>query len=239
MVNLCFYVEQIDKLQIVHSEKDTSRFQWRIVHRCRIAKSVNSQYNERCCTTLTLRCGRDEVYNIVLGNMQVSGLNRAIIATSLLGVLVSTYALYVGLAVEAKPGYKAFCDLSEYASCSKVLTSKYAKGLGLAASDSMFKIPNSANGIIFYCIIIFLTTFDKITAVKIQIGLSVASLAICVYLAYLLMFVLIDFCLFTHSKEKEVGYFYSCYPKLYRLRIGLSFERSVALGFFKYLHGCK
>ncbi|XP_050350806.1 vitamin K epoxide reductase complex subunit 1-like protein 1 [Nymphalis io] len=126
--------------------------------------------------------------------MQIKGLNRALIATCLLGILVSTYALYVEMAAEMKPGYKALCDISEHASCSRVLTSKYGKGLGIVPKDSPFKLPNCVYGVMFYSIMIFLTTFDVTSAVKVQIGLSITSLATCIYLAYLLIFVLRDFC---------------------------------------------
>ncbi|XP_072949158.1 vitamin K epoxide reductase complex subunit 1-like protein 1 [Epargyreus clarus] len=126
--------------------------------------------------------------------MKARGVNRAIIATAVVGVLVSTYALYVEMAAEARPGYKALCDISEHASCSRVLTSKYAKGLGLVSKNSQLEIPNCVYGIIFYCIIIFLTSFDVVSIVRLQLLLSLASLGTCVYLAYLLIFVLRDFC---------------------------------------------
>lgn len=56
--------------------------------------------------------------------MSVTRINRGIIATALVGILVSTYALYVEMAAEARPGYTALCDLSEHASCTRVLTSE-------------------------------------------------------------------------------------------------------------------
>ncbi|XP_032517650.2 vitamin K epoxide reductase complex subunit 1-like protein 1 [Danaus plexippus] len=127
--------------------------------------------------------------------MKEANVNRAIIFASLVGILVSTYAMYVELVADLKPGYKALCDISEHASCSKVLTSKYAKGLGLVSQDSLFKVPNCVYGIIFFCIIIFLSTFNKISVVRLLLCLSAVSLLTCVYLAYLLIFVLRDFCI--------------------------------------------
>lgn len=56
--------------------------------------------------------------------MSARNLNRDIILTSVAGIVVSTYALYVEMAAEASPGYTALCDLAEHAKCTRVLTSK-------------------------------------------------------------------------------------------------------------------
>ncbi|CAH0398389.1 unnamed protein product [Chilo suppressalis] len=121
--------------------------------------------------------------------------SRAIIATAILGVIVSTYALYVEMAAESKPGYKALCDISEYASCSRVLTSEYSKGFGIIPKESALEVPNCIYGTLFYCFMIFLATFDHIGVNRLQLLLSLVSCASSVYLAYLLAFVLHDICL--------------------------------------------
>ncbi|XP_013145266.1 PREDICTED: vitamin K epoxide reductase complex subunit 1-like protein 1 [Papilio polytes] len=127
--------------------------------------------------------------------MSVTRINRGIIATALVGILVSTYALYVEMAAEARPGYQALCDLSEHASCTRVLTSEFSKGFGFVAEDSTFEVPNCIYGIVFYCIIIYLSTFDNAAVVRLQQFLCLASVVSCVYLGYLLLFVLFDFCI--------------------------------------------
>ncbi|GBP82362.1 Vitamin K epoxide reductase complex subunit 1 [Eumeta japonica] len=123
-----------------------------------------------------------------------SNLNRSIITTCIIGVLASTYALYVEMAAEARPGYKAMCDLSDHMSCSRVLTSEYSKGFGIIPHGSAFEVPNCIYGIIFYCLLIFLTTYEDKRIVQLQFFLALGSLATSVYLAYLLMFVLHDLC---------------------------------------------
>lgn len=55
----------------------------------------------------------------------LKGNQRSIVAAAIAGIFVSTYALYVEMAAEIRPGYKALCDISEHASCSRVLTSKW------------------------------------------------------------------------------------------------------------------
>ncbi|XP_038209605.1 vitamin K epoxide reductase complex subunit 1 [Zerene cesonia] len=127
--------------------------------------------------------------------MTIKGINRGIVSAGILGILVSTYALYVEMAAESRPGYKALCDIAERASCSKVLTSEYSKGFGLVAKNSAFEVPNCVYGIAFYCIMIFLSTYDNLYAVRLQVVLGISSLISCVYLAYLLIFVLGDFCI--------------------------------------------
>ncbi|KAL0883224.1 hypothetical protein ABMA27_016654 [Loxostege sticticalis] len=127
--------------------------------------------------------------------MAIKGHSRAIIATSIMGVLVSTYALYVEMAAEARPGYKAMCDFSEYASCSRVLTSEYSKGFGIIPKESALEVPNCIYGIMFYCLVIFLGTYDNIGVVPLQLVLVFTSCLSSVYLAYLLAFVLHDFCI--------------------------------------------
>ncbi|XP_047991622.1 vitamin K epoxide reductase complex subunit 1-like protein 1 isoform X2 [Leguminivora glycinivorella] len=127
--------------------------------------------------------------------MGKKALDRTIIGISLVGILISTYALYVEMSAEADPEYKAYCDLSESSSCSKVLTSDFSKGFGLVPKGSMLEIPNCIYGIVFYCLMILMTTYDDIVVVQAQLITSLLSVATCVYLAYLLLCVLKDFCL--------------------------------------------
>ncbi|XP_052758508.1 vitamin K epoxide reductase complex subunit 1 isoform X2 [Galleria mellonella] len=126
--------------------------------------------------------------------MNIKRVDRLIITTAIVGVLVSTYALYVEMIAEARPGYKALCDISEYASCSRVLTSQYSKGFGLLPKELKMDVPNCIYGIIFYCLIIFLTTFNHLAWVRLQLLLTLTGLASSFYLAYLLAFVLRDVC---------------------------------------------
>ncbi|XP_026327554.1 vitamin K epoxide reductase complex subunit 1 isoform X2 [Hyposmocoma kahamanoa] len=125
----------------------------------------------------------------------LKGNQRSIVAAAIAGILISTYALYVEMAAEVRPGYKALCDISEHASCSRVLTSKYSKGFGLISDDSLLVVPNCVYGVIFYCLMIFLSTFDNLTLVRVQFFIALSSVATCFYLAYLLIFVLKDFCI--------------------------------------------
>ncbi|XP_063364331.1 vitamin K epoxide reductase complex subunit 1-like protein 1 [Cydia amplana] len=127
--------------------------------------------------------------------MGVKGLDRAIISAAIVGILISTYALYVELSAEADPEYKAYCDLTEKVSCSKVLTSGFSKGFGLVAKGSQLELPNCIYGIIFYCLMIIMTTYDNMSVVRLQLLTAVMSVLTCIYLAYLLLFVLQDFCL--------------------------------------------
>ncbi|CAB3261390.1 unnamed protein product [Arctia plantaginis] len=102
--------------------------------------------------------------------------------------------MYVEMAVESQPGYKALCDISERASCSRVLSSKYAKGFGLLSSESSLKVPNCIYGIVFYSLVIFLSTFEQLLVTRVMFVFALSSIATSLYLAYLLAFVLYDFC---------------------------------------------
>ncbi|KAI8436752.1 hypothetical protein MSG28_010222 [Choristoneura fumiferana] len=127
--------------------------------------------------------------------MKMKDLDRAIIATSILGVVVSTYSLHVEMSVAAEPEYKAYCDLGEKVSCSKVLTSEYATGFGLVAKGSLWDIPNCIYGIFFYCLMVLLATYDDLRLVRVQFAAALTAVLSCVYLAYLLLFVLHDLCI--------------------------------------------
>lgn len=116
----------------------------------------------------------------------------------IIGVSLSLYALYVEVAKEANASYKALCDISPSVSCSKVFTSKYGRGFGivgeLLGEDHLLNQPNSIPGIIFYSIIILLGEMKSYKAAKVQRILVFSSNFMSIYLAYLLYFVLNDFC---------------------------------------------
>ncbi|KAJ2949067.1 hypothetical protein O0L34_g6007 [Tuta absoluta] len=146
------------------------------------------------CSTNCLSHGTSVFYfrgSEASSEMSLGHRNRAIITTGILGVLASTYALFVELKADGNPGYKAMCDINEMASCTRVLTSPYSKGFGLGIKT---EIPNPIFGVLYYCLMIFLSTFEQMSMARFQFLLSLAALSSSVYLAGLLIFVLHDIC---------------------------------------------
>ena len=112
---------------------------------------------------------------------------------SVFGLCVSSYALYVESRL-SEEGFTAMCDFNESASCSAVLGSKYGHVLsliGFVPVDSLWDVPNSALGLIFYICALVHSLFPP---TLVLIGATVA-LAFSAFLAYILGFVLRDFCL--------------------------------------------
>lgn len=111
---------------------------------------------------------------------------------SLLGIVVALYALYVELHAD-DPGFEAFCDINEHASCSKVLTSDFSHILsfsGLVAKGSALDVPNALMGVGFYAAVLlhpYVPALATLAAATFSVGLSC-------YLAGVLYFVLHDFC---------------------------------------------
>ncbi|XP_074854460.1 vitamin K epoxide reductase complex subunit 1 [Carettochelys insculpta] len=132
--------------------------------------------------------------------MAVPGWERALrLGLCALGLVLSVYALHVESSRERDPGYRAMCDLSPSISCSKVFTSRWGRGFGLVegllGKHSTFNQPNSIFGIVFYTLQALLGFTPSFLAVVTLLGTSVVSLAGSLYLAYILFFVLHDFCL--------------------------------------------
>ncbi|XP_071443731.1 vitamin K epoxide reductase complex subunit 1-like protein 1 [Hetaerina americana] len=114
------------------------------------------------------------------------------------GVLLSYYAYVVETSKEEDENYEAMCDISEHMSCTKAFTSRYGKGFGFVGpvlgEHSIFNQPNSVYGISFYCLIGALTFLDSSLASRIQFWISLFSNIGSAYLAYILAFILHDFC---------------------------------------------
>ncbi|KAK3576589.1 hypothetical protein CHS0354_011266 [Potamilus streckersoni] len=72
---------------------------------------------------------------------------------NIFGAIVSLYSLNIEWKKEHNPMYKAYCDINEHMSCSRVLTSEYARGFGLVSilfgKNSSLNIRNCTLGIFF------------------------------------------------------------------------------------------
>ncbi|CAM4679250.1 vitamin K epoxide reductase complex subunit 1-like protein 1 [Lepidochelys kempii] len=132
--------------------------------------------------------------------MAAPGWERALrLGLCALGLALSVYALHVESSRERDPGYRAMCDLSPSVSCSKVFTSRWGRGFGLVedllGKHSVFNQPNSLFGIVFYILQTLLGFTPSTLAAVTLLGASLVSIAGSLYLAYILFFVLHDFCL--------------------------------------------
>ncbi|XP_003745334.1 vitamin K epoxide reductase complex subunit 1 [Galendromus occidentalis] len=115
------------------------------------------------------------------------------------GISVSLYSLHVKHSAAADENYRALCDISEHMSCSKVLTSDYSRGFGVAGQilgeDSPLNASNSVHGVVFYSFLFLLGYLDWPSTLRVILVLSIAANLMSIYLASILYFVLHDFCL--------------------------------------------
>ncbi|KAF7235576.1 Vitamin K epoxide reductase complex subunit 1-like protein 1 [Varanus komodoensis] len=131
--------------------------------------------------------------------MAVPGWERAArLLLCAVGLTLSVYAFHVETSKERDASYRAMCDISAAISCSRVFTSRWGRGFGLVAGllgpHSVFNQPNSVFGLAFYTLQILLGFSKSGLAAVTLLGTSVVSIAGSLYLAYILFFVLHDFC---------------------------------------------
>ena len=107
----------------------------------------------------------------------------AVKVLAVVGFVVSMYALSVELKARKNKSYRAVCDINESMSCTKAFTSSYGKLLFL---------PNSAYGLIFYCIMFVLAVLNQ---PHWMLYLAMLSFAGSLYLAYLSYVKMKNFCL--------------------------------------------
>ncbi|XP_045140982.1 vitamin K epoxide reductase complex subunit 1 isoform X1 [Echinops telfairi] len=121
------------------------------------------------------------------------------LALCLAGLVVSVYALHVKAARARDPHYRALCDVGTAISCSRVFSSRWGKGFGLVehvlGPDSVLNQSNSLFGCIFYTLQLLLGCVHGHWASRLLVLSSLVSLAGSLYLAWILFFVLYDFCI--------------------------------------------
>uniref|UniRef100_A0A0A9XZ81 vitamin-K-epoxide reductase (warfarin-sensitive) n=1 Tax=Lygus hesperus TaxID=30085 RepID=A0A0A9XZ81_LYGHE len=126
-------------------------------------------------------------------------LNLLIRFSCLMGFVLSLYTYIVELNIHYNHDYVAMCDLSEHMSCSKAFTSQWGTGFGfvgkLLGEDSAFNQPNSVPGMLFYVLVFLLSFPDRVLFAAALVFQSVLANIISVYLAYILYFLLHDFCI--------------------------------------------
>ncbi|XP_008151015.2 vitamin K epoxide reductase complex subunit 1 isoform X1 [Eptesicus fuscus] len=124
---------------------------------------------------------------------------RVRLALCLSGLVLSLYALHVKAARARDQDYRALCDVGTAISCSRVFSSRWGRGFGLVepvlGADSVFNQSNSIFGCIFYTLQLLLGCLRGRWVSVLLLLSSLLSLAGSVYLAWILLFVLYDFCI--------------------------------------------
>lgn len=122
-----------------------------------------------------------------------SRVRTALLVFTALGLLASTYGLYVHYRLQSDPTYISACEVSESVSCQQVLTSQYG---------SVFGVPVAAGGAIWALLAFMLTAFGlkdpkSETASRVSgylFVLATLGLASVFYFAYISFFVLKTAC---------------------------------------------
>ncbi|XP_008822027.1 vitamin K epoxide reductase complex subunit 1 isoform X1 [Nannospalax galili] len=117
----------------------------------------------------------------------------------LAGFALSLYAVHVEAVRSRDKDYRALCDVGTAISCSRVFSSRWGRGFGLIepvlGMDSIFNQSNSIFGCMFYTLQLLLGCLRGRWASILLVLSSLMSLAGSVYLAWILFFVLYDFCI--------------------------------------------
>ncbi|XP_073403613.1 vitamin K epoxide reductase complex subunit 1-like protein 1 [Dendrobates tinctorius] len=130
---------------------------------------------------------------------RVPGWERAVrLLLCALGLALSVYAYHVETSRENDAGYRALCDINPSISCSKVFTSRWGRGFGLVEDvlgpQSLLNQPNSVFGVLFYALQTVLGFSGLAVAAVTLLVTSLVSIAGSLYLAYILFYILEDFC---------------------------------------------
>ena len=137
-----------------------------------------------------------------------------LILLALAGIIVTLYAIYVERQTN-KIGFKAMCDINDYASCSRVLKSPYAKMTKMIFNlkdDHVLNVPNTYFGLLFYIAVIIYNFVDVSYQEVLLLVASGISLCACFGLAYILYFKLKDFCVVCVATYFiNMGIFYYAY----------------------------
>lgn len=127
--------------------------------------------------------------------VSLSVYHQSVTILCLAGISLALYAFYVETRKTSDPTYRAACDINEGMSCSRVLTSRWGRGFGLFNSDSIFNLPDSLFGFIYYCLSLILNrSYKSITIARLRVFFSILTNLGSVYLGYILYFVLQDIC---------------------------------------------
>ncbi|OCT61959.1 vitamin K epoxide reductase complex subunit 1-like protein 1 [Xenopus laevis] len=131
--------------------------------------------------------------------MSVPGWERPVrLLLCSVGIALSLYAFHVETSRERDPDYTALCDINPSISCSKVFTSRWGRGFGLVeqflGQQSLLNQPNSVFGVLFYGLQLLLGFSGSLAAASTLLGTSLMSIGGSMYLAYILVYVLRDFC---------------------------------------------
>nr|UVZ36630.1 Vitamin K epoxide reductase complex subunit 1 [Rattus tiomanicus] len=124
---------------------------------------------------------------------------RLRLALCLAGLALSLYALHVKAARARNEDYRALCDVGTAISCSRVFSSRWGRAFGPVAhvlgADSILNQSNSIFGCMFYTKQLLLGCLRGRWASILLILSSLVSVAGSLYLAWILFFVLYDFCI--------------------------------------------
>ncbi|XP_008558437.1 vitamin K epoxide reductase complex subunit 1 [Microplitis demolitor] len=126
-------------------------------------------------------------------NKKLDKINAGIITSCIVGMSLSYYAYIVETTKEKDHNYMAMCDISEHVSCTRAFMSEYGKGFGLIPKTSIFYLPNSVYGLVFYGIVFALNIFNNYGLAVIVLILTALSNLSSIYLAWVL-WVLNDIC---------------------------------------------